>query len=261
MDDIRLPEPAAGIGHNMPPEPIAAPLTPEQVVQLLDATHATLLARRDELLAGVARFLERHPSWDSEDVHAAATDNLELLRKLAIGSNSLAEQRRVIAKEPFLEGGRAVDAWFKAFAASVIEARARLNAPALAYAEKLAAERQRKAEAAAAAKQAEAERLAREAERTARPEVFDAAIKVADQAEAAAKLAAAKPGVHSRTTGLYGATSSLRSRWVHKVTDPAKVERHLCWPDDRLIRAAIAAGLREAPGLEITEERTLGTRS
>lgn len=273
----RLPDPptpaSIGIGHNLPPQP----LTPQEVHAYLDDAMAGLLRRRDDLTAAVELFLQRHPTIEAEHVHEAATDNMEMLRKLGIGKSSLAEQRRVSAKAPFLAAERAVDAWFKAFCAGVQAAHARLHAPATAYAERLEAERRAAAKAEAERLAVKAAELARLAEQHAEPDVFDVAIKVAVQADAAARLADARPAEHSRTTTVYGTGSSLREYWRHEVVDPGQVPRDCCEPSDSLLRAKVTADAKAAreaglsddaivakiaiPGVRIWCERSLQTRS
>lgn len=256
-DTIVLPAPA-GLGHNQPP----APLSPEQVTAWLDDTQGGLLRRRDQLVAGVDAFLAKYPEIDDPDVNAAAIENLEMLRKLGIGKSTRAEAARVEAKEPYLEGGRAVDAWFKRFCETVAEAHARLRKPATAYAEKLEAANRARA-------QAEAHRLAQEAEaaaamaaRTSSPVAFDTAIRAADQADQAAKLAEARPAEHSRTVGTYGtSTGSLRESLDYEVIDESLLPREYLVRSDSAIRAAIRAGERLIPGLRIFAVRTLQTRS
>lgn len=66
------------------------------------------------------------------------------------------------------------------------------------------------------------------------------------EAEAAKATKAQKPAVKS----------GIKTKTVFTVTDPELVPRYLCEPSDKLIREAIANGLREIPGVEIREEKS-----
>ena len=67
-----------------------------------------------------------------------------------------------------------------------------------------------------------------------------------DEAEAAKAAKAQKPAVKS----------GIKTKTVFTVTNPELVPRYLCEPSDKLIREAIANGLREIPGVEIREEKS-----
>ena len=62
----------------------------------------------------------------------------------------------------------------------------------------------------------------------------------------AAKAAKSQPAVKS----------GIKTKTVFTVTNPELVPRYLCEPSDKLIREAIANGLREIPGVEIREEKS-----
>lgn len=57
------------------------------------------------------------------------------------------------------------------------------------------------------------------------------------------------------------ATSTVRERWVFEVVDAALVPRSFCVPDERAIRAAIAGGTRQIPGVNIYQEDQVVIRS
>lgn len=67
-----------------------------------------------------------------------------------------------------------------------------------------------------------------------------------DEAEAAKAAKSQKPAVKS----------GIKTKTVFTVTNPELVPRYLCEPSDKLIREAIANGLREIPGIEIREEKS-----
>ena len=66
------------------------------------------------------------------------------------------------------------------------------------------------------------------------------------EAEAAKVAKSQKPAVKS----------GIKTKTVFTVTNPELVPRYLCEPSDKLIREAIANGLREIPGVEIREEKS-----
>ena len=66
------------------------------------------------------------------------------------------------------------------------------------------------------------------------------------EAEAAKAAKSQKPAVKS----------GIKTKTVFTVTNSELVPRYLCEPSDKLIREAIANGLREIPGVEIREEKS-----
>lgn len=247
------PEEAYGIGHNSHYEP----LTPEQVTASVADSHGTLSARRDQLVQAIADFAAKHPVITAEDVAAAATENLDMIKKAI----RMGEDQRTIAKEPYLLGGRAVDAWFKAVEDSLKAAKAKLDGPGApldAYAKRIKAERLARAQEAARVLAREAERTAQaardaaEAQRAEADHLFTAAIAAATASEKADAHAAAKPSVHSRMTGTYGATSSLKETWKAVVTDAELLPDKYWTYDDAAIQRDVRAGMRDIPGCTIT---------
>jgi hypothetical protein len=53
---------------------------------------------------------------------------------------------------------------------------------------------------------------------------------------------------------------SARERWVFRALDHALIPRQYLMPDERAIRAAVAAGVRDIPGVAITLEEALTRR-
>lgn len=77
-------------------------------------------------------------------------------------------------------------------------------------------------------------------------------------AEAQAELEAV-PEVAKTLVGSTGMTSS-RMDWTFEITDPDQVPRQFCVPDERLIRAAVKAGLKELAGVRIYEKEVFAHR-
>lgn len=208
--------PVSGIGDNslaaMSPDnfdPLAFDVA--RLPEALKAVFYDYMVRRDELLAGVARFNADHPAITDEDTKVRVTSFVAQIKKAAkIGTEA---HKRV--KEPFLVGGKSVDAFFKRGITEPLDAAARgIEAKLTAY-DRAAADRKR-AEAAAAAKaaQEEADRIAAEAERSMKPELLEAAVAAAEDAEAKASIAEGSDADLTRAHGNYGGVSSLRSNWT-----------------------------------------------
>ena len=55
----------------------------------------------------------------------------------------------------------------------------------------------------------------------------------------------------TRTRGVGGALTALKTVWTYEVEDITKVPTHLLQVNDAAVRAAIKQGAREVPGLRI----------
>jgi len=270
MDDAlheTLHSPLPGMGHNAPPEPMV--LTPQRIYEDLEIGHITLLSRRDELLEAVKRV----PEEVTDETEGRVIDFIKQINACA----SKAKDAFKSAKEPYLEGGRAVDGFFKKISDPLDGAKKLLN-------DRLTAHLRRK-EAAERARREEAERVAREEAERARRAAVEAAAKLQEESqltdavalEDAAKVAAAdaqkasreadaKPAELSRVRGEYGGVSSLRTEWVGDLTDRKALDLealrdHL--PTDgleRAVRAFVKAGGRELRGANIYERTSAVTR-
>ena len=247
-----------GVGHNLPPAENAEILRAEFAER-----HGALVRRRDDLLQAV----DRVPATVDDDQTAGNVG--DFIKQLDAGRKA-AEGARVAEKEPFLEGGRTVDGWFKKITEPLIDAKKDIEARLNIYL-RAKADAERKA-------REEAERLAREkaaeaAAEAARKEQeakdakgLDDAVAAEDAAKAAAEAAAeaqqeadAKPAELSRTRGDYGSVASLRARWTFKDLDRATLDlqalrQHLSTDAlEKAVRSYIKAGGRALPGVHIFE--------
>lgn len=247
------------IGSNNPPPDL---LVGEALREKLQDENRDLIKRRDELLAAANRI----PEINGDDIAGRVGDFVKQLTTL----HKAAESKRTDAKEPYLEGGRHIDGFFKAITDPVGNVKKTIERRLTDYLreKELRARRERE----------EQERLAREAAEAARKEAeakakalqderdLSAAIeaeKAADTAQAdlvkAEQAAEVKPAELSRTRGEYGAVSSLRTAWVFDEIDRATIDLealrfHL--PHDgleRAVRSYIKAGGRELSGTRIFE--------
>lgn len=247
------------IGHNAPPRDL---LTGDALRDRLLDFHAALLRRRDQLLdAG-----ERVPDVDSDETAAKVSDFI----KQVMAASKAAEGARIAEKEPYLDGGRGVDGFFKAISDPLEKLKRTIEARLTLYL-RAKAERERR-------EREERERQAREEEARLRREAQEAECKLRDEqslkaaieadkrakeAEAdritAEKAAQAKAADLSRTRGEYGAVASLRETWTfsdldRQTLDLEALRFHLPMDGlERAVRALIKAGGRSLKGVKIFE--------
>lgn len=212
---------------NNPPEGDALTLR-------LDEMHASLRERADELLAAV----ERVPTTLDETTHdraAAFAKQIKLhVRKI--------DDSRVAEKEPYLEGGRKIDAWFKSLSDPLGTVCKQVEARITAFL-------RAKADAERKAREEEARRAREEAERRAAEmkadEDLTAAVAAETTAQQAEKAAAAPVADLARTRTAYGTTSTLRTELAFEVADKAAAVRALAdLIDDEAVAKAVRAWLR-----------------
>lgn len=256
-------QPESLIGHNR------APVDAQTIVADLADEFDHLKRRRDELLAAEQRI----PPIESDETAQKVTDFIRQLSAVA----KAADTSRIGAKEPYLEGGRAVDGYFKSLIDPLLSSKKRVESALTNYLRRKEAEERRKRE--------EEQRLAREEEARQRREAEEAAAKIRDEqslqdaiakeqaaklasadADKADKAAVAKPAELSRTRGEYGAVSSLRTDWVfadveREELDLEALRYHL--PSDgieKAIRSFIKAGGRSLRGARIFESTSAVVR-
>lgn len=252
--------------HNRPPPDL---LTGDALREKLHDDHRDLIARRDELLAAAARV----PDVTSDDVAGKVTDFVKQLAALG----KAADAKRVGAKEPFLEGGRTVDGFFKAITDPVATAKTGVERKLTTYLRDKEAKARREREEQERQAREAAEAARRDAEERARAMRDQASLQAAVEAEKAAELAAAdlarakqaatvKAAELSQTRGEYGSLSSLRTVWTfdgidRDALDLEALRQH--FPIDGLekaIRSFIKAGGRELNGTRIFETTTAVVR-
>lgn len=256
----------APIGHNKPP-----------LEEIIPAEfRAALLSERPDFLTKVDALIDAANRAHAEDDESLGRcgDLVNAYRKA--GQHVDATHRAV--KQPYLDGGRLVDAEKNAIAGRLADARAKVErvantyvarreAEAKAERDRIAAEQRAAAERAMAAQreqmraEAEAARAAREAsnaqEREAAQALAEQAARDAEEAAAAAALAPAAPERAEPVRSDEGATVSGKQEWQSHVTDyqvaifavidNAKVQEAI----DKAIAALVRAGKREIDGVRI----------
>lgn len=245
-----------------------APSAPA-VQDWLAGTQEALIKRRDEILAGAARFDAAYPAGiPDEEVQGRAADFASARGIIGVFLKE-ADTERTREKTPYLAAGRTIDGFFKTLTEPVERVQAHIRGAMAVYATKLEAQRREEA-------RLEAERLAAEAALaedhavdTMAEEDLAHAMDVAREAEAAKALAEAKAAELSKSRGELGTLVSLRTRWVPRfeqgdlmalVQAVAEGRAPLSYLDYNRTRIGIAVRnekVREIPGLPITEERSV----
>jgi hypothetical protein len=238
------------IGHNHPPDGDA-------LTARLAETTADLAARSAELLAAV----ERVPATlDDEAIFSRSVDFTAQIKAHV----KAIDKRRTAEKEPFLSGGRAVDAFFSAAAAPLTAAVEAIDKRLNAYLRAKEAEARRQREAEAARLRAEAEALAAAAQTEA---TLTQAVELEAQADATADHAARAASVDlTRTHAAMGSTVSLSAPWTFEVVDRNAVDLVALRPYlpaaavDQAIRGFVRAGGRNLAGVDIYQTRKVNIR-
>jgi len=252
----------AALSNNPPPD--ADPLR-----ERLERDHAAELARASDLLDA---YLRVPASIDAESIGRAS----DFVKQLT-GALKTLDKIRQDEKEPYLDGGRRIDSFFKTLTEKLDRAKRDVADRAEKHLRAVAeAERIKRAEAERAAR-AEAEALRRAADEAARsmatsqqmPEVFakDEAARLAE-AEAARKAAHADASAAemSRTRSDYGSTATLRTSWTFAGLDQHSVDLEPLRPYlpmaaiEQAVRAFIKAGHRELRGVKIIETSNVSIR-
>ena len=226
--------------------------------------YGDILARRDELLAAA----ERVPEEITDDVVAG---NVSDFIKMITTCTKNAESHRVKEKEPFLEGGRQVDGWFKAIIEPLETIKKDVQARYTQYLRnKEEVERRAREETERKAREdaAEAERLAAEkaasaetdADLDAAVEAEQKAVRTREELDEATDQVDANAAELSRTRGDLGSVGSLHTSWTGEVADRAVLDLESLRPHlstdalEKAVRAFVRAGGRELNGARIYEK-------
>jgi hypothetical protein len=284
-------DPRLGIGGNNPPDPLEDMdvykiVDPALMIPLLERNFPELIARRDEFVPGIQRWIEAHSEELDEGIRTLPVivddedlkDALDFLRQLQgfyrVNTGEVEVEKRKV-KESLRMATAAVEGWFT----DTINEPVRKGATAILAAyttalkdREVAAQKAKDAEAAAAREAAQrlAEMAAQAASPRSKEALLDGAAKqeqVAQQAEAAAR---AGPEL-SRIKGNMGTTGSLRTTWswekanlmeLLKAIVAGKESIDLVTTNDTIITALVRGkdGRRTIPGLNIFQKKTGGVR-
>lgn len=200
--------------HNAPP-----------LAERLEIDHASLAAQALEAAALVPAEIA---AITDDEMAGGYAETAKALKNVA----ALVEGARKKEKDGILKDGRAVDAFFQAMASP-------LTAGVNAVVGALNAYQRGKLEA---------ERRARE---LAEKEALAAATPFDDGPPAVAPVIVREA---ARVTSISGVKATASRKWVHEVTDPDAVPRQYLMVNDAALKAAIAGGKREIPGVRIFED-------
>jgi hypothetical protein len=202
------------IGHNQPP-----------LGERLEIDHASLAQQASDVLA-----LDALPPIMVDDDLAIYSERAKALKGVA----GMIEKARKAEKDQILKDGRTIDDFFGKLTKPVKDAADAIVAKINDWQrKKLEAERKARAEQ---------ERKEQEAARIFGDEPPPLSAPVA--AKEAARVVASSGRV----------TAAASTVWRHRVVDPEKLPRRFLMPNDAAIKAAIAGGAREIPGVEVFEE-------
>lgn len=250
---------------NAPPPP--SPLSAEDIRHYLDYVGEPLRERRDALLAALDAMKAVHASITDDDTLGTVAENMRMAAALA----RVTEERRKDAKNPFLEGGRCVDDWFKRLMEPLQAAMRPLQAAMNAYAALKLARERAEAEEARRIAEVEAQRAAAAAAKMlARGQnastALDAAAESAARAAEAEAITQMRPAELTRTRGVFGAVASARETWTWRVTDLDAVPRAYLMLNPDAVKAAgkqrdkAGKPLAVITGIEWVPETKMGVR-
>ena len=250
--DIEYPEVAdVNIGHNSGIRPLNA----TQVREYLADAESAVIQRRRDLQAAIYRFKAAHPHIENDEMQARAGDFVKQIKTHI----ATIEIHRKEAKEPYLEGGRVVDKFFKDEAEPLVVGVVAIQKVMTAYATEQDAKRRKQAEQEAAAARAEAARLAELAAQDLEQTHLEDAIQASQVAADAQRRAEAKPAEFTRARGDYGSTSSLRETIRIELDDITKVPTNYLLLDEKKALAAIKLGIN-IPGVRKVIEKSVVVR-
>lgn len=241
-----MSEELASKGHNL------QPFDPKEIIDLetlaarLRDTYGHLFTEQAALVAAAEKWKAAHPHGvvDDED-QGMATEQVAQLKTVLDAYHGKPGSVHTVAKEPFLHGGRIVDAVLNAELAGPIRvAIADLLKPMEVYAKAKIRQAQEEAKEAA-------QRAAREAQEQAAGRAHDpmAALQAEQDAMDAAAEAAKPVGPQSQVRGDLGGMSSLRGKWVVKIVDVKKIPREYMMPNLEVLEAVMNVSKNKKTGV------------
>lgn len=181
----------------------------------------------NEYEAGLNALQADLDRFDGVEINEQLAAELNDFMAVARNTNKEAEKDRKLIKEPFLQGGRDVDARFKPVTTRLSEMLAKAKSILTPY----VVEQQRIAEEIKRKAREEAEAKARAAELLAEDEIVGEMVK--QEAEDSAKIAsiadaqAENAGRVGSASG-YARTASVRSYWDASISDARAAAIHYC---------------------------------
>lgn len=280
-----------GIGGNAPPAELLPEklIDPDLLVPLFEANYAPLMQRGAELSAAIERWKALHmvpkpadwpegKAWPArfaipDDADNGKTSNFVRLLTSFAGGKSAASgevnEAREKVKAPVIAAGKTIDGWFGTLRDGIRADMLLMDRAQIDYLQAVARREQEKRDQEAAAALELANRKAEEARLAGgADDAVQQAVVAEEQAEAAVKAAEAPVTDMTRQRTAEGTTTSLGGKWVAKVVDLMALVKAVAagtaplmfvTSNDSVIGAAVrpANGMRECPGLEISQEAKL----
>ncbi len=219
--------------------------------------HKDLVTRAEELAAAAAKV----PATIEDEATQAKVGDLA---KLIMAVSSKAKSAHKAEKEPHLEAGRAVDAFFLAgIVKPMDELKIGLEKKSTAFLRRREAEER---ERLAAIARAAAEEAAKAAAAAATQEDVKTAVDLGVEARIAVQAAQAPVADLVRTRGAMGSVTTARKEWFAEIEDLAaipldRIRSFLSVTEvERAVKAYVKAGGRELPGVRIFEDIKAGFR-
>lgn len=187
------------------------------------------------------------------------TDNESLeqgkeLAKVGKKLETLIEDRRKEITKPYLDEKKRIDDFVKLLLAEVNDAVKVLRGRILDFErekERVRLENLRKLEEEQRAKQAEIEKKLRESAQNQDMSAAQEALKLNEELMIDSQLEAQFEQAKS---------SSIRKVWTYEITDENAVPRNYLMIDEKKVKQAISAGVREIPGINIFQTEQLNLR-
>lgn len=252
---------APAMGHNIGNVP-----SPEVIAEYLAESYKGDVARANDLLEAFDRVPEK---IEDEETNKRAAD---FAKKLASHVRVLENDHKG-EKQPYLDGGRAVDGFFKGLADKLKVAKGNVEKRQTVFANAKAAEerKRRDEEARIARERAEKEAQAALDRAAALPAdaadaALDDAIALEDQANVAAEATQASNAELSRTRTDLGVVSSLNTFWDFEIENKDALDLDKLRPYlpmdaiEKATRAYVKAGGRDLNGARIFQNTKVVNR-
>lgn len=262
-------EEAPKSGHNLPEYDPKSIVDLEILADQLRATYAHLFKERDGYVENAAKWIVEHPKGVKDDEEESAlTERIAGILAVVDAYHGKPQSAHTVAKEPFLKGGRIVDAVLNSeLAGPLVSICNGLKKVLKDY--KDAKVKRLREEQAAALKRA-ADEAAREAARASEGQTDMETALAAEQAslDAIAEIESSKTSSMSQSRGDLGALSGLRGKWKARVVNEALIPRVFMMPDMGLIEGKMNSSKDkktgsptcEIPGVEFYQETSLSVR-
>jgi hypothetical protein len=255
------------VGSNFPPYDPDIIVDLERLAAQLRDTYGHLFKEMDTLVSAANNWVLRHQKIENDEEQGLATEQVAQLLTALDAYHGKPGSIHTVAKEPFLKGGRIVDAVLNVELAGPVRAAIEdLKKPMKAYAEA-------KAKWKREAEQAEMDRRANEAFEQARNFASAGDMQAAMQADqdaldTLALGAQASISKASQTRGDLGGLSNLRGKWKARVVNICLVPREFMMADLSLIEFKMnqskdkktGAPAIEIKGVEFFQETSLSIR-